>query len=36
MRSLLTELKPESFQDVAAIIGLYRPGPLGSGAAEDL
>lgn len=35
MRNLLTELKPESFQDVAAIIGLYRPGPLGSGAAED-
>ncbi|NLZ52079.1 MAG: DNA polymerase III subunit alpha [Thermoanaerobacteraceae bacterium] len=35
MRNLLTELKPETFQDVAAIIGLYRPGPLGSGAAED-
>lgn len=35
MRNLLTELKPESFQDVAAIIGLYRPGPLGSGAADD-
>lgn len=35
MRNLLTELKPETFQDVAAIIGLYRPGPLGSGAADD-
>lgn len=35
MRNLLTELKPESFQDVTAIIGLYRPGPLGSGAADD-
>ncbi len=35
MRNLLTELQPESFQDVAAIIGLYRPGPLGSGAAEE-
>jgi len=35
MRNLLTELKPETFQDIVAIIGLYRPGPLGSGAAED-
>ena len=35
MRNLLKELRPETFQDVAAIIGLYRPGPLGSGAAED-
>lgn len=35
MRSLLKELKPEVFQDIIAIIGLYRPGPLGSGAAED-
>jgi len=35
MKNLLTELKPETFQDVVAIIGLYRPGPLGSGAAED-
>lgn len=35
MRNLLTELKPETFQDVVAIIGLYRPGPLGSGAADD-
>jgi len=35
MRNLLTELKPEVFQDIAAIIGLYRPGPLGSGAADD-
>lgn len=35
MRSLLKDLKPEAFQDVIAIIGLYRPGPLGSGAAED-
>lgn len=35
MRNLLKDLKPEVFQDVIAIIGLYRPGPLGSGAAED-
>jgi len=35
MRNLLMELKPEVFQDIVAIIGLYRPGPLGSGAADD-
>ncbi|HHW03726.1 MAG TPA: DNA polymerase III subunit alpha [Thermoanaerobacterales bacterium] len=35
MQNLLKELKPEVFEDVIAIIGLYRPGPLGSGAAED-
>lgn len=35
MRNLLTELKPEGFQDITAVIGLYRPGPLGSGAASD-
>ena len=35
MRNLLTELKPESFQDITAVIGLYRPGPLGSGAGAD-
>jgi DNA polymerase-3 subunit alpha len=35
MQNLLKELKPEVFEDIIAIIGLYRPGPLGSGAAED-
>lgn len=35
MQNLLKELKPEVFEDVIAIIGLYRPGPLGSGAADD-
>jgi DNA polymerase-3 subunit alpha len=35
MQNLLRELKPEVFEDVVAIIGLYRPGPLGSGAADD-
>jgi DNA polymerase-3 subunit alpha len=35
MKNLLKELKPDVFEDVIAIIGLYRPGPLGSGATED-
>jgi len=35
MQNLLRELKPGVFEDIIAIIGLYRPGPLGSGAAED-
>jgi len=35
MQNLLKELRPGVFEDVIAIIGLYRPGPLGSGAAED-
>ncbi|MDN5330810.1 MAG: polymerase subunit alpha [Tepidanaerobacteraceae bacterium] len=35
MRNLLKELKPERFEDIIAVIGLYRPGPLGSGAAEE-
>ncbi|MGB9813679.1 MAG: DNA polymerase III subunit alpha [Thermovenabulum sp.] len=35
MRNLLKELKPERFEDIIAVIGLYRPGPLGSGAALE-
>ncbi|MFO7152420.1 MAG: DNA polymerase III subunit alpha [Bacillota bacterium] len=35
MRNLLKELKPERFEDIIAVIGLYRPGPLGSGAADE-
>ncbi|MGB9839020.1 DNA polymerase III subunit alpha [Thermovenabulum sp.] len=35
MRTLLKELKPERFEDIIAVIGLYRPGPLGSGAAQE-
>ncbi|NIR75171.1 MAG: DNA polymerase III subunit alpha, partial [Gammaproteobacteria bacterium] len=31
MRRLLTDLKPSSFEDIVAILALYRPGPLGSG-----
>lgn len=31
MRELLGRLKPDSFEDVIAVLALYRPGPLGSG-----
>ncbi len=32
---LLTELAPESFEDLIPLVALYRPGPLGTGMAED-
>lgn len=35
MRSILRELRPETFEDVIALVALYRPGPLGSGMVED-
>ena len=35
MRELLTRLKPSLFEDIIALIALYRPGPLGSGMIED-
>ncbi len=31
MRELLGRLKPDKFEDVIAVLALYRPGPLGSG-----
>jgi len=31
MKELLVKLKPEVFEDVIALVALYRPGPLGSG-----
>ena len=31
MRELLSKLKPDNFEDVIAVLALYRPGPLGSG-----
>ena len=31
MRDLLTRLKPDCFEDVIALVALYRPGPLESG-----
>jgi len=35
MRDLLIRLRPESFEDLIALVALYRPGPLGSGMIED-
>lgn len=35
IRSYLTALKPDSFDDIVAILALYRPGPLESGMVED-
>ena len=35
MRNLLRELKPSVFEDLIALVALYRPGPLGSGMVED-
>ncbi|CCO09276.1 DNA polymerase III subunit alpha [Desulforamulus hydrothermalis] len=35
MRSILRELKPNAFEDIVALVALYRPGPLGSGMVED-
>lgn len=35
MRSLLRRLKPSNFEDLTALLALYRPGPLGSGMVDD-
>jgi len=35
MRDLLTKLKPSCFEDIVALVALYRPGPLGSGMVDD-
>ncbi len=32
---LLVDLAPESFEDLIPLVALYRPGPLGTGMAED-
>ena len=31
MRSLLRLMKPDNFEDISAVIALYRPGPMGAG-----
>ncbi|HEX5053521.1 MAG TPA: DNA polymerase III subunit alpha [Planctomycetota bacterium] len=31
MRELLARLEPDTFEDIIAVLALYRPGPLGSG-----
>lgn len=35
MKDLLVRLKPESIDDLIALLALYRPGPLGSGMVDD-
>ncbi|MBF0406975.1 MAG: DNA polymerase III subunit alpha [Candidatus Riflebacteria bacterium] len=35
MRGLITKLKPSVFEDVIALLAMYRPGPLGSGMVDD-
>ncbi len=35
MRRLLERLKPSCFEDLIAVLALYRPGPLGSGMVDD-
>lgn len=35
MRELLQKMQPERFEDLIALVALYRPGPLGSGMVDD-
>ncbi|WP_374337610.1 DNA polymerase III subunit alpha [Leeia sp.] len=35
MKKLLAKLKPTRFEDIIAVLALYRPGPLGSGMVDD-
>jgi DNA polymerase-3 subunit alpha len=35
MKNLLVRLHPESFEDLTALVALYRPGPLDSGMVDD-
>ncbi|MFQ5666457.1 MAG: DNA polymerase III subunit alpha [Candidatus Binatia bacterium] len=35
MRKLLTQLRPSSFEDLIAVLALFRPGPLDSGMVEQ-
>ncbi len=35
MRDLLIKMGPERFEDLIAILALYRPGPIGSGMVDD-
>lgn len=35
LRRILREMEPGRFEDLIAVIALYRPGPLGSGMVED-
>ena len=35
MRSLLKLMKPDNFEDISAVLALYRPGPMGANAHTD-
>jgi DNA polymerase-3 subunit alpha len=35
MRRILVKLSPDRFEDIIALLALYRPGPLGSGMVDD-
>ena len=35
MKKLLRKLAPDRFEDIIAVLALYRPGPLGSGMVDD-
>ncbi|OQX66732.1 MAG: DNA polymerase III subunit alpha [Sorangiineae bacterium NIC37A_2] len=35
MQTLLRQLRPDCFEDIVAVVALYRPGPLGTGMIED-
>lgn len=35
IRRILKKLKPDRFEDIIALLALYRPGPLGSGMADN-
>ncbi len=35
MRDILVRLNPEAFEDLIALVALYRPGPLGSGMVDE-
>jgi hypothetical protein len=35
MRDILKKLKPDKFEDLIAILALYRPGPIGSGMVDE-
>lgn len=35
MRDIIIKMKPQCFEDIIALVALYRPGPLGSGMVDD-
>src|SRR5205814_4348171 len=35
MRSLLRSMVPDNFEDISAVLALYRPGPMGANAHND-